>query len=126
MGNLRLAVTMRQNHDSLAHRLRGRDQSQSRIVVSDYDVRCRQVTGRRVRYSQIGAADKRFKLAPLSQSHRESRRYQRVAVRNEHLYSGDLGHSTRSLISRQRRRNSVVIVRRCALAPHRLLDRTDR
>src|SRR5437016_4308769 len=92
MGDLRLAVTMRQNHHPMARRSRRRDQSQTRLVVRDDEIGWRQVAARRLRYSQIGTTDNRFEVAPLSQSDRESRRYQRVAVRNEHLYSGGLGH----------------------------------
>jgi hypothetical protein len=50
VADLRLAVTMRQNYDSMSHRSGRHDQPQARIVVRDYNIRRRRITGNHARY----------------------------------------------------------------------------
>jgi hypothetical protein len=45
MANLRFAGMVRQNHEAMAPRARGLDQPQSAVVVRDYNIRQRRLTG---------------------------------------------------------------------------------
>jgi len=76
MADLRLTVTVREDHDTATVRGPRGNHSQSRVVIGDYNIRRRHAQG---------TAHGHLELTHPPQSGLESRRDQRIGVHNQHF-----------------------------------------